>query len=110
MKKDIKTMNNNVLVMESLKNNIIYSMTYEELVKLKTDKKFYIKKENMAFDKIKTDVRNVFSDQQPVSGPYMSLTFSVPDEKVYKLTLSLIAVKTKDSVELQCNFYKGDHK
>ncbi|WAG70158.1 MULTISPECIES: prepilin-type N-terminal cleavage/methylation domain-containing protein [unclassified Clostridium] len=110
IKKDIKTMNNNVLLMESLKNNIIYSMTYEELEQLKTDKKFFVNKENLSFDKSETDVRNVFSNQRPVSSPYMELTFSGPDKKVYKLNLSLYSGKLNNVSELQCSFYKGDHK
>ncbi|MCJ7689247.1 MAG: prepilin-type N-terminal cleavage/methylation domain-containing protein, partial [Clostridiaceae bacterium] len=36
MKKTIKITNNNVFKMETLKNNIIYSMTFEELERLKT--------------------------------------------------------------------------
>ena len=110
MKKDIKTMNNNVLLMESLKNNIIYSMTYKELEQLKTDDKFYINRENMGFDKSKKNVMDVFSNQQPVSSPYMKLTFSGPDRKVYKLNLSLYSGKPNNILELQCSFYKGDHK
>lgn len=110
MKKDIKTMNNNVLLMESLKNNIIYSMTYKELEQLKTDDKFYINRGNMGFDKSKKNVMDVFSNQRPVSSPYMKLTFSGSDKKVYKLNLSLYSGKPNNILELQCSFYKGDHK
>lgn len=110
MKKDIKTMNNNVLIMETLKNNIIYSMTYEELEKLKNNKKFYINKENMAFEKIKIAAKDVFSDQVSVENPYIELIFIKYELKVYSLRLSLHSGKTKKITELQCNFYKGDHK
>lgn len=110
MKKDIKTINNNVFVMEAVKNNIIYSMTYEELKQLKTSNKFYINSDNMTFDKIKTNIMEVFSDQDPVANDYIKLSISEPDTKVYKLNLALYSGKPNNTVELQCNFYKGDHK
>lgn len=110
MKKDIKTMNNNVLIMGALKNNIIYSLTFEELEQLKTEKKFYINSENMTFDKIKIPLMDVFTDKAYNNSPYMELRFSVPELKVYKLNLSLYCYKPSKTLELQCNFYKGDHK
>jgi len=110
MKKDIKTINNNLIIMETLKNNIIYSMTVEELVLLKTSGKIYIRKENMNFDKIKLKVMDVFSNQDSVEGPFIKLIISEPDMKVYKLNLSLHTGELSDIVKLQCNFYKGDHK
>lgn len=135
MKKNIKTMDNNIIIMEALKNNIIYSMTYEELEKLKTDKKLYINKENMTFDKIKMGANDVFSVEQPTHDPYIKLTLSKPESelepkvepeiepeiepkhipklapKVYKVTLSLYSSNhPKGTLMLQCSCYKGDYK
>ena len=110
MKKDIKTINNNVLIMEALKTNIIHAMTFKQLEQLQEEKKFYINKESMTFDKIKTDLNDVFSNQKPVENQYIELSFSGPESKVYRLTLSLIAREPNDIIKLQCNFYKGDHK
>ena len=96
--------------MEAIKNNIIYSMTFEELEQLKTKNKFYVNKENMTFDKIKTKLIDVFSDKEPAANPYIKLIISEPDLKVYNLNLALYSGKPNNTVELQCNFYKGDHK
>ena len=43
IKKDIKNINNNVSIMETLKNNIIYSMTFEELEQLQNDNRILCK-------------------------------------------------------------------
>ena len=110
MKKDIKTMNNNVLIMESLKNNIIYSMTYEELEQLIAGNKFYINKENMTFDKIKIAVSDSFSSQTPAANSYIRLSYVKDELKVYKLTLSLYSGNPNDTLKLQCSCYKGDYK
>jgi len=110
IKKDIKTTNNNVLIMETLKNNIIYTMTYAELEQLIKDNKIYINKESMDFDKIKISVINVFSSQMPSAGQYIKLSFVKDEFMVYRLTLSLFNRLPNDILELQCNFYKGDHK
>jgi len=110
MKKNIKTINDNVLIMETLKNNILYSMTFEELEQLIANKKIYINKENMTFDKIKIAVIDVFSEQASGEKPYIKLSYIKDELKVYRLGLSLYTAKSKDILELQCNFYKGCHK
>ncbi|MCB2291975.1 prepilin-type N-terminal cleavage/methylation domain-containing protein [Clostridium algoriphilum] len=110
MKKDIKTTNNNVLIMEAIKNNIIYTMTYAELEGLIKEEKIYINREYMTFDKIKIGVMDAFSSQMPVANQYIKLSFVKDEFMVYKLTLSLFSGILNDKSELQCNFYKGDHK
>jgi len=110
IKKDIKTLNDNVLIMDTLKKNIIYSMSFEELEQLLENNKFYINKENMTFDKIKIASVGQFSDQILGANSYIKLSYIKDGLKVYKLTLSLYSGKPKDILELQCNFYKGDHK
>jgi len=64
----------------------------------------------MDFDKIKISVINVFSSQMPSAGQYIKLSFVKDEFMVYRLTLSLFNRLPNDILELQCNFYKGDHK
>ena len=87
MKKDIKSINNNVLIMETLKNNMIYSMTFKELEQLIENNRIFINKENMNFDKSKSSVMDVFSDHSTVLKQYIKLSFLKDELNVYKLTL-----------------------
>jgi hypothetical protein len=110
IKRNIKTINDNVLIMEAFKNNIIYSMTFEELELLQRDNKTFINKENMTFNKSNTALINVFSNQVDIGKTYMKLSFLKYELKVHRLSLSLYQGKPNDVLELQCNFYKGCHK
>lgn len=110
IKRDIKTINNNVSIMEALKNNIIYSMTFQELEQLQNNNRVFVNKENMTLGKIQMDVMDVFSDKATLSNPYLQLSFLKCEFKVYNLRLSLHARQPEDTIELQCNFYKGDHQ
>ncbi|MBX4265246.1 type II secretion system protein [Clostridium estertheticum] len=110
MRKDIKNINNEVLIMEAIKNNIINSMTFKELQQLETSKNFFVNKENMNFDKIKTNVVQVFSDHTSTQNPYIELSLIKDELNVYKLNLLLHSGKTNKKEELQCNFYKGCHE
>ena len=107
MKKSIKDMNYNVLIMETVKNNIIYSMTYEELEELKKDNRIFINKENMTLNKIQRTVKDVFSKQVYAENPYIELSFLKCEFKVYSLRISLHEGNENHNRELQCNFYKG---
>ena len=109
IKKDIKAINNNVSIMEALKNNIIYAMTFEGLEELQVTNRIFVNKENMNLDKIQIGVMNVFSDKANVENSYIQLSFLKCEFKVYTLRLSLHDGKPEDSIELQCNFYKGCH-
>ena len=110
MKKGIKAINDNVFIMEGLKNNIIYSMSFEELEQLKNDNRVFINKENMTFDKIQTALLDVFSNTPCEENAYLELRFLKYEFKVYTLGLFLHSESRNGAVELQCNFYKGDHK
>ena len=50
MKNDINNINSDVTIMEAIKNNIIYSMTFEKLKKLEENKSFFVNKEDMNFE------------------------------------------------------------
>jgi len=110
IKKDIKTLTNNVSIMETLKNNIIYSMPFEGLEQLQINNRFYVNKENMNMDKIQSGVMDVFSDKSNSVGEYIQLSFLKCEFKVYSLRLSLHDGSPDDNIQLYCNFYKGDHK
>ena len=110
MQNDVRNINNNVLVMEAIKNKILYSMTFNELEQLTGSNGIYINKENMNFDKSKTDIRDVFTKSIPNQTPYIKLSLIKDQLNVYKLNLLLNTGKVKVADELQCNFYKGDHE
>jgi|GEM_PF-1704233 len=129
MQKDIKTINNNVLIIESLKNNIIYNMSFDQIKQLQIDEKFYINKENMTFDKIKTGGTGVFSKLPLAGNPFIKCDFvkdillingnsyiksdlikNILTVEVYKVSLSIHSGGNKNILEFQCNFYKGNHK
>ena len=110
IKKDIKTLNNNVSIMECLKNNIIYSMSFKELEELKETNRVFVNCENMNLNKIKSGVMGVFSKETIHTDAYIQLSVLKCEFNVYTLKLSLHAVSPEDIIELQCNFYKGDHK
>lgn len=110
MKKDIKTVNSDVLLMENLKNNIIYLMTYDDLNQLIINKKFFASKNNITMDANKMIVKNIFINQKPTLNSYIKLTSTGIDSNVYKLNISLYSINPTDKLELQCNFYKGKHR
>ncbi|MBZ9688021.1 prepilin-type N-terminal cleavage/methylation domain-containing protein [Clostridium estertheticum] len=110
IKKDIKTINNNVTLMECLKNNIIYSMTFEELEELKKNNRVFVNSENMYVNKIQIGVMDLFSDKAILTDSYIQLNFLKCEFKVYTLRLTLHSGSPEELIELQCNFYKGDHK
>ena len=110
IKKKTSIVNDNVFIMEAIKNNIIYKMTFEEIEQLQSENRFFINKENMTFNKCNTDLIGTFSEQADAEKPYLKLSFLKYEFKVYSLSLSLNSGKPNDVVELKCNFYKGCHK
>lgn len=110
IKKDIKAINKNVALMECLKNNIIYSMTFEELEELQKSNRVFVNSENMNLNKIQIGVVDVFSEEAILMHSYIQLSFLKCEFKVYTLRLSVHAGSPENNVELQCNFYKGYHK
>ena len=110
MKKRIKIINDNVFIMEGLKNNIIYRMSFEELEQLKNDNRIFVNKENLTFNKIQTTLLDVFSDTPWKENEYLELRFLKYEFKVYTLGLFLHSESRYGAAELQCYFYKGDHK
>jgi prepilin-type N-terminal cleavage/methylation domain-containing protein len=113
IKKTIENTNQNVIIMETLKNNIIYSMTYMDLQQLQKDNMTFINSENISFDKTKDAKIDLFTSQAPVEYPYIQLSFLKCELEVYTLRLSLITGNTeeeKNISKLQCDFYKGNYQ
>ena len=110
VKRKTSIINDNIFIMEAIKNNIIYNMTFEEIEQLQSENRIFINKENMTFNKCNTALMNAFSEQADAEKPYIKLSFLKCEFKVYSLNLSLHAGKPNDVLELQCNFYKGCHK
>ena len=110
IKNDIRNINNNVVIMETLKNNIIYSMTFEGLEQLQSSSRVFVNKENMSLSKIQMGIMAVFSEKAMTTDNYIQLSFLKREFKVYTLRLSLHNGGKEDAIELYCNFYKGDHK
>ena len=103
-------MNNNVLIMETLKNNIIYSMTYNDLVTLEDNKNFYVHKDNLSLDKLKGELINTFTATKPIGESFIELSFLQCEAKVYHLKITLNSEQIRNQSQLQCDFYKGDHR
>lgn len=110
MKKSIKAMNNNVLIMETLKNNIIHAMTYGELVMLEKNKSFYINEENLSLDKLKGELTNTFESKKPTEEPYIELSFLQCESEVYHLKITLYTQEVSSQSQLQYGFYKGNYR
>lgn len=110
IKNDIKNINNNAMIMETLKNNIIYSMTFEGVEQLKSSNRVFVNKENMTLSKIQMGITGIFSDKATTLDNYIQLSFLKCEFKVYTLRLSLHRGGQEDAIDLYCNFYKGDHK
>ena len=110
IRNDIKNINNNAVIMESLKNSIIYSMSYERLEQLKSSNRVFVNKENMTLSKIQMGVNGVFSENAIATDNYIQLSFLKYEFKVYTLRLSLHKGGQEHAIELYCNFYKGDHR
>jgi hypothetical protein len=109
MKNNIKTTNSNVFILETLKNNMIYSMTFQELEVLKRDNMVFINSGNMSLPTIKQSIMNVFSEEALTGKPYVKLDFLKYELNVYSLRLSLYDDNQSDIPSLQCNFYKGNY-
>ena len=85
-------------------------MTFIELNTLNAKGMIYINKNNITLDENKMINNNVFTNQMPGLSSYMKLTVLSLDINVYKLNLSLYSGNPNDVLELECNFYKGNHK
>ncbi|MGK0466252.1 type IV pilus modification PilV family protein [Clostridium sp.] len=109
IKNTIKDTNNNVFILETIKNNMIYAMTFQELEVLKRNDRVFINSGNMTLPKIKQSTMNVFSEDALTEKPYVKLDFLKYELNVYTLRLALYDDNQSDIPSLQCNFYKGNY-
>jgi len=102
-------MNNCTLVMEYVKNSIMYNCSYDSLLNLSMKEKTYIDCSNLKFQHIKNiNVTTLFSDEKPLKEPYIIL--KVTGEKVLKVNLQLHAKMYGNIKVEECDFYKGNYK
>lgn len=104
-----KDLYNSILIMEHIKNNIIYNCSYDEIVYLNNMNKRYINCSNLNFYSIKeNNLLDLFSEAVPDKEPYIVLTVSQGEVlkvnlRFYKNTYGRIKVQ-------ECEFYKGNYK
>ena len=83
---------------------------FEELEELQKNNRVFVNKENMDLNKIQIGVMDVFSEEAIITDSFIQLSFLKCEFKVYTLRLSIHPGTPEDITELQCKFYKGDHK
>jgi hypothetical protein len=109
LKKYNKEINNYTLVMEEIKNRMIYNSTYNEIERLNLEHKYYISKEDINLDKLRQkDLINIFIESKPLQEPY--LVISIEEGYVLKLNLKLYAKDNNNINIMECEFYKGKYK
>lgn len=97
------------LIMEYVKNNIIYNCSYDEVLYLNNKDKKYINCANLDFENIKDDnLVNVFSDVLPNKKPYIVL--SVSGREILKVNLQFYEDICGVTKVQECEFYKGNYK
>lgn len=109
IKKYNKDLCDSILIMEHIKNNIIYNCSYDEIVYLNNMNKRYINCSNLDFNSIKgNNLLHLISETVPDKKPYAVL--SISEGKVLKVNLRFYK-NTYGSIKVQeCEFYKGNYK
>ncbi|WP_368487846.1 prepilin-type N-terminal cleavage/methylation domain-containing protein [Clostridium sp. BJN0013] len=109
VKKYNKDLYNSILIMEYVKNNIIYNCSYDEILYLNNMNKKYINCNDLNFESIKDDnLVDLFSDVIPGKEPYIVL--DVSGKEVLKVNLQFYE-NMYGSIKVQeCEFYKGNYK
>lgn len=109
IKKYNKEINNYTLVMEEIKNRMIYNSTYNEIERLNLEHKYYISKEDINLDKLRQkDLIDIFIESKPFQEPY--LVISIEEGYILKLNLKLYAKVNNNINIMECEFYKGKYK
>lgn len=104
-----KKINNYSVVMEEIKNTMIYNATYDEIKKLNLEYRYYIDIENIDFDEIREKgTANMFAETKPLKDTYLAI--SVEDGNVLKVNLKLYTKVNNDTKIMECEFYKGKYK
>lgn len=95
--------------LESLKNNLIYNNTYEELKFLQENNKIYIKDEQIQEKILKSkNVKNIFTDEMPSIFPYIKM--NILGDEILEVNLQLNYKFNEKHKKVDCKFYKGRYK
>lgn len=109
LKKMNYEMHNNMIFMETAKNNIVYNCSYDDIQRLAIENKYYIPKENIEENKIKEEgITNLFTNNKPSQEPYIVL--NIEQGKVIKINLKLHTKNKNDTKVMECEIYKGKYK
>lgn len=104
-----KQLANYSVFMEELKNVMIYNSTYNEIMKLNLEHRYYISKENIDFEKVREKgFMKLFVETKPLEEPYLAL--NVEEGKVLKINLKLYTRFINNTKIMECEFYKGKYK
>lgn len=98
---------NNIVFIEALKNNMLYNMTYEDIVKLKNSKKHYVNSENLKLDSlVNHNFNTIFSEELPHNKPYISIDYE--ENEILRIEIKLYTKLRNDKI-LNCIFYRGNY-
>lgn len=104
-----KQLANYSVFMEELKNVMMYNSTYNEIMKLNLEHRYYISKENIDFEKVREKgFTKLFVETKPLEEPYLAL--NVEEGKVLKIKLKLYTRFINNTKIMECEFYKGKYK
>lgn len=104
-----KQLTNYSVFMEELKNVMMYNSTYNEIMKLNLEHRYYISKENIDFEKVREKgFTKLFVETKPLEEPYLAL--NVEEGKVLKINLKLYTRFINNTKIMECEFYKGKYK
>lgn len=91
-----------------IKDNIIYNMSYEDIIDIWKCKRKYIELKNFSeYDDSSYDPTRLFSDKRP-SGEYIEV--NVEQGEILKIKLRLDAEVYGIKKSEECEFYKGNFK
>lgn len=109
IKKYNKDLYNSILIMEHIKNDIIYNCSYDEIVYLNNMNKRYISCSGLNFYSIKgNNLLDLVSEAVPDKEPYIVL--SISEGEVLKVNLQFYKnIYGRIKVQ-ECEFYKGNYK
>lgn len=104
-----KQINKDALLMEEIKNIMIYNATYDELKRLKVENRHYMDTEGIDFDKLTgKEIMNMFVETKPSKEPYLEI--NIEDGKVLKINFKFYGKGIDNTTIMECEFYKGKYK
>jgi hypothetical protein len=98
---------NNIVFIEALKNNLLYNMSYDDMVRLKNSKKYYVYSENLNLDSLMNqNFNSIFSEDLPQMKPYLSIQFQ--EGEIIRVDIKLYTA-LKNKKVLNYTFYRGNY-